>query len=163
AGQELRLEAVPGTQLQRYSATFREPFLFDSPYSLTVGGYYFTRRFDEYDESRLGSRITIGRRLNQYWSASVGVRVEDVGIHNISPFAPQDIQSVQGDNFLTALRAGVTRDTRDSFLRPTEGSLIDISYDQFLGDFTFPQFNVEANKYFTIWQRPDGSGRHVLA
>jgi RNA polymerase sigma factor (sigma-70 family) len=35
-GQELRLEAVPGTQLQRYSATFREPFLFDWPYNLGV-------------------------------------------------------------------------------------------------------------------------------
>ena len=32
-----------------------------------------------------------------------------------------------------------------------------------VGDFTFPLFNVEANKYFTVYQRPDGSGRHVLA
>src|SRR5262249_29129846 len=30
AGQEFRLEAVPGTQLQRYTASWREPYLFDS-------------------------------------------------------------------------------------------------------------------------------------
>jgi RNA polymerase sigma factor (sigma-70 family) len=29
AGRELRLEVLPGTQAQRYTATFREPFLFD--------------------------------------------------------------------------------------------------------------------------------------
>src|SRR5262249_49631797 len=45
AGQELRIEAVPGNQLQRYQFTWREPFLFDSPYSLSVGGYYYTRDF----------------------------------------------------------------------------------------------------------------------
>src|SRR5262249_1481438 len=36
AGQEFRLEAVPGTQLQRYTASWREPFLFDTPWSLGV-------------------------------------------------------------------------------------------------------------------------------
>src|SRR5262249_40745105 len=40
-GQELRLEAVPGTVTQRYSATLREPFLFNSDYSLSVGAYSY--------------------------------------------------------------------------------------------------------------------------
>jgi outer membrane protein assembly complex protein YaeT len=169
AGEELRLEAMPGTQVQRYSGTFREPFLFDSPYSLTVGGYYFTRIYDEYDESRLGSRITLGRRLNQYWSASLTYRIEDVGVHNVVSFAPQDFQDVVGDNFLTSLRAGVTRDTRDSYLRPTSGSLLDIAYEQYFTSSSqgvtaiFPQVNVEFNKYFTLYERPDQSGRQVLA
>ena len=34
AGQEFRLEAVPGNEFQRYTASFREPSLFDSLYSL---------------------------------------------------------------------------------------------------------------------------------
>jgi outer membrane protein assembly complex protein YaeT len=163
AGQEFRLEAMPGTQVQRYAATFREPFLFDSPYSLTVGGYYFTRQYDEYNESRLGARVTIGRKLNQYWSVSGTVRVEDVGVHDVVFFAPQDFQSVVGDNLLVGFRAGVTRDSRDSFLRPTQGSLLDISVEEVTGDFTFPIVNVEGSKFWTVYQRPDGSGRHVLA
>ncbi|HJT79182.1 MAG TPA: BamA/TamA family outer membrane protein, partial [Gemmataceae bacterium] len=163
AGEELRLEAVPGTQLQRYSATFREPFLFDSPYSLTVGGYYFTRVYNEYDESRLGARVTLGRQLNKYWSVSGTVRVEDVGVHDVVFFAPEDFQKVVGDNFLLGFRGAVTRDSRDSFLRPTKGNLLDISYEQVTGDFTFPIFNIEDSQFWTVWQRPDGSGRHVLA
>jgi outer membrane protein insertion porin family len=163
AGQELRIEAVPGNELQRYSATWREPFLFDTQYSLTTGGYYFTRVFDEYDERRLGTRITVGRKLGPIWSVSGGLRVEDVEVRNVPIFAPIDYTSVVGDHFLLAFRGGVTRDTRDSFLRPTSGSLIDASVEQVLGDFDFPVFNLEANKYFPIYQRPDGSGRHVLA
>ena len=57
AGQELRIEAVPGTQLQRYTVSFREPFLFDSPYSLGVSGYYYDRIFNEYTEERIGARL----------------------------------------------------------------------------------------------------------
>src|SRR5438034_3619756 len=114
AGQEFRAEIVPGTQVQRYSVSFREPYLFDSPYSLDVGGYYYARVYDEYDETRLGARVGIGRRFGQYWSASVGLRVEDVGIHNVSIFEPFDFQKVVGDNLLVGLRAGVSYDSRDS-------------------------------------------------
>ncbi|HEX5273078.1 MAG TPA: outer membrane protein assembly factor BamA [Gemmataceae bacterium] len=179
AGQELRIEAVPGTQVQRYSVTWREPFLFDSPYSLTVGAYYYTRSYDEYDESRLGTRFTIGRKLNQYWSVNGSIRIEDVGVHNVPYWDPADYQNADGDNFLVGFRGGVTRDTRDSFLRPTEGSLLDVSFEEVTGRLpnqspvpvpgspkswkAYPSVNVDYNKYWTIWQRPDNSGRHVLA
>ena len=32
-----------------------------------------------------------------------------------------------------------------------------------MGDFYFPSATLEANKYFTLYQRPDGSGKQVLA
>jgi outer membrane protein assembly complex protein YaeT len=163
AGQELRLEAVPGTQLQRYSATFREPRLFDTLYSLTVGGYYYTRNFDEYNEARVGFRTSIGRQINKYWSAQIGVRVENIDVFDVAPGAPIDYTSVEGWNFLVGVRPSVIRDTRDSYLRPTEGSITEISYEQCFGAATFPLFNIDFNKYFTVFQRNDGTGRHVLA
>lgn len=165
-GQEFRLEAVPGTTLQRYTISLREPFLFDSLFSLGVSGYYYTRRYNEYDETRLGGRVTLGRKLNQYWSVNGAVRLEDVGVHNvvdIPGFTPTDLTSAIGNHFICGLRGGFTRDARDSYLRPTEGSLIDIAYEQVVGDYNFPLLSLEANKYFTIYQRADGSGRHVLA
>jgi outer membrane protein insertion porin family len=163
AGQEFRVEAAPGTQTQRYSISWREPFLFDSLYSLGVSAYYWDRIYNEYTESRLGTRITVGRKLNQYWGVSGTLRLEDVGIHNIAIFEPDDIQAAEGQHFLLGLRGAVTRDSRDSYLRATEGSLFEVSFEQVLGDFTFPQFNAEVNQYWTVYQRPDGSGRHVLA
>lgn len=163
AGQEFRVEAVPGTQLQRYTVSFREPFLFDSLYSLGTSAYYFTRSYVEYDESRLGGRVTIGRRLNPVWSAQAGVRVEEVGVNDVPLFAPFEISEFAGSNFQVGLRLGLTRDTRDSYLRPTGGSMLDLSFEQMFGDFTFPLFIAEGSKYWTIYQRADGSGRQVLA
>src|SRR5262249_44388169 len=81
AGQEFRIEAVPGTQLQRYSVSFREPRLFDQPYSLTVSGYYYDRVYDEYTENRFGGRMSISRQLNKFWSITGGFRIEDVQVN----------------------------------------------------------------------------------
>jgi outer membrane protein assembly complex protein YaeT len=162
-GQEFRIEAVPGTQLQRYTISFREPFLFDRPYSLGTSAYYYDRSFNEDTETREGGRITIGHQFNRYWSASVSARIENVHIGNVLPWAPPDYLLVQGNNFLFAPSARVTYDSRDSFLKPTKGELVEGSVEYVTGDFNFPVLNLEANKYFTVWQRPDGSGKHVLA
>jgi outer membrane protein insertion porin family len=161
--QEFRLEAMPGTEVQRYTATWRDPSVFDTPYSLAVSTYFFTRDYNEYDESRLGTRITVGRKLDPIWSVSGTLRLEDVGIHDVPVFEPAEIQSVVGNHFLGSVRAAVTRDTRDSYVRATEGSLVEASFEQFFGDFTFPQIVIEGSKYWTVYERPDGSGRHVLA
>jgi outer membrane protein insertion porin family len=161
--QEFRAEAVPGTQLQRYSVSFRDPAIFDSNYFFGISGYYYTHNYNDYDEARLGTRVTVGRQINEKWSASVSMRAENVHINNVQFFEPQTFQSVVGDNFLVGMSAGVTRDTRDSYLRPTSGSKFNASFEQVMGDFTFPVGNVEFNKYWTTWERADGSGKHVLA
>ncbi|MCS7161612.1 MAG: BamA/TamA family outer membrane protein [Gemmatales bacterium] len=166
AGQELRIEAIPGTEVSRYSISWREPRLFDSPYSLGVGGYYYTRIFDEYTEQRTGGRITIGRRLwPEYpeWSFNVGFRIEDVKVYSFPPNAPLDFQEVAGHNFVFAPRLSVVRDTRDSIIRPTTGSFLELAYEHGLGDFNYPILTAEGSKYWTVYERPDGSGRHVLA
>lgn len=169
AGQELRIEAVPGNQLQRYTVTFREPFLFDRPVSLMTSGYYYDRVFNEYTETRLGGRLNLGYAVNlpqfnwlRGWTVSGGFRAEDVNVRNVPFGAPIDYTSVQGHNQVYAPRVGVMWDTRDSFMRPTQGGLLDMSYEQVFGSFTFPIFNVEGSRFFTLWQRPDGSGKHVL-
>src|SRR5207249_916885 len=107
AGQELRLEAVPGTQLQRYTITFREPFLFDRPYSLTTSGYYYSRIFNEYTENRVGGRINVGHQLSKNWTITGGVRLEDVRVSNVVPFAPPDYLNAVGDNTVIGPRIGL--------------------------------------------------------
>src|SRR5262249_26696577 len=50
AGQEFRIQAMPGTVMQQYSASFREPYLFDSLFSFGTSVYYFQRFYNEYQE-----------------------------------------------------------------------------------------------------------------
>jgi outer membrane protein assembly factor BamA len=161
-GQEFRAEAVPGTQLQRYTISFREPFLFDRPISFSASGYFYQRLYNEYTEERFGGRFTLGKQLNRFWSVTGTLRVEDVNVRDITFGAPPDYTNVAGDHLLVGGRLGVIRDDRDSFLRPTEGGRIEAAVEEVTGDFTFPIVTLEGSQYFTTYQRPDGSGRHVL-
>jgi outer membrane protein assembly complex protein YaeT len=163
ANQEFRIEAVPGVNLQRYAVTWRDPMIFDLPYSLIVSGYYREYQYNEYLERRLGGRFTVAKQLTNNWSVNVGVRIEDIEVANVPFFAPPAYTSVIGHNFLVAPRVGVTYDTRNSFLRPTEGGIVDVGLEEAFGGFTFPILNVVGSRYFTLHQRKDGSGQQVLA
>jgi len=165
AGQEFRLEAVPATIFQRYSATWREPYLFDSRFGLTNSAYYFTRNYVEYTENRVGFRTTVDRRLDQFWRTNLGVRIEGMDVNNVPDYAPPSISDDIGQSTVLGMRLGVTRDSRDSFLYPTHGSVFDAGVEQVLGDYTFPVGTVEYTKFLSTQylQREDGSGKHVIA
>lgn len=162
-GQEFRIEAVPGTVLQRYTVSWREPYLFDSRYSLGLSGYYFQRWYDEYTEERVGGRLTFGRQLTNTWSASLTERLENVNVMNVPDGAPREISGAAGHSLIYGTRLGVQNDTRDNLLRPTNGHVVEVAAEEVLGAYQFPILTAEATKYWTTMQRKDGSGRHVLA
>ncbi len=162
-GQEFRIEAVPGTQFQRYTVSLREPYLFDSRYSLATSGYFFQRSYAEYNEERLGARFTLGRRLDNIWTANVTSRIESINITNTQPYEPPEITDYAGHHFAVGTRLGFTRDERDNYLRPTKGSILDFGAEEVVGSYTYPLVTAEGTKFFTIYQRKDGSGKHVVA
>ncbi|MFP6702144.1 MAG: BamA/TamA family outer membrane protein, partial [Planctomycetaceae bacterium] len=65
--------------------------------------------------------------------------------------------------WFTSGKVAVTHDTRDNAFLPTEGHFYQASYEQAFGDFSFPQIRGDAKQYFTLHERPDGNGRHVLS
>jgi outer membrane protein assembly complex protein YaeT len=165
AGQEMRIEAAPGTQFQRYSATWREPYFMDSKFGVSNSIYYFNRSYVEYTEDRVGDRIGIDRRLGQWWRANATLRVEGVNVRDYPWYAPPAITDDKGWHTLVGLRGGLTRDTRDSFIYPTSGSVFDVGVEQVMGSYTFPIATGEYTKFLSskYLQREDGSGKHVLA
>src|SRR5262249_60344596 len=62
-----------------------------------------------------------------------------------------------------ASATGIHRDTRDSYLRPTSGSVVALSFEQVVGDYIFPTATAEFKKFWTTYARRDGSGKHVFS
>ncbi len=85
AGQGLRIEANPGTQVQRYAATFREPYLYETPagwVQMNVSGYYFTRIYENWTEGRVGGKVGLGLALTPDFTVRTAFRGERVDIYN---------------------------------------------------------------------------------
>lgn len=162
-GQQFRVEAVPGSQVSRYSINFREPYLFDTRINFGVSGFYFNRFYQNWTEQRLGGRASFGYQLTPDLSSVVALRAEDVGISNPTTPTPNELSSVIGHNGLFTVQVNIAHDTRDSAFLPTSGHYVNLGYEQAFGQFDYPRGTIDARQYFLLRERPDRSGRHTLA
>ncbi len=105
AGQSFRIEAQPGNQVSRYVVSWSDPFFLRTDFNVGVSGFFFNRFYEEWTEDRLGGRLSIGQAINEYWSGSVALRLEDVRVRGLpnEPAAPPDVipadlRDVEGHN-----------------------------------------------------------------
>lgn len=161
-GQQFRLEAVPGNQLSRYTLSWRDPYFLDTNYSLGVSGFYYQRNFRDWDEVRGGGRVTVGQQFTPFFSGNVAVRLENVEVKNPHVPTPPLLQEALGSNLLSTVRLSLAHDTRDSTFLATEGHFLEAAYEQGFGDFVYPRVDLEGRQYYTIRERADGFGKHIL-
>ena len=160
-GQRFRLEAVPGTQVQRYSANWETPHLFNLDYSFGVSGFYYQRYYDEWYEDRIGGSISFGKLWTPDFSTRLTLGGQELNIYR--PMIPvQDLYDVLGKHPMYNIGLTAIHNTRDSEYMPTEGHMVSVGVEQILGDFQFIRGHFDARKYFMLRERPDRSGRWVL-
>jgi outer membrane protein insertion porin family len=162
AGQQLRISAQPGTQYSQYGFTFRNPYLWDTQINFGVDAYYFNRYYQNWTEQRTGGRFTFGYQLTPDLSTAVAFRAEDVGIFNPTVPTPPELSAVLGHNALLSGSWSIFHDTRDSPFLATQGHRFSLELEQAFGTFSFPRAVIGYRKYFLLYERPDGTGRHVL-
>lgn len=162
-GQGFRIEAQPGTQVQRYVVSFTEPYLMNLPVSMTTSGFYYTRGFTDWAEDRVGGRLGFGYRLTPDLSLAGSLRAENVNIYSPRVIGVPALDRVVGNNDIYSARVSLSHDTRDIPFAPTEGHYIDLAAEQAFGEFDFTRFDAEYSQYWMLKERPDGSGRHTVA
>jgi outer membrane protein insertion porin family len=163
AGQGFRMEAMPGTQVQRYLVSFTEPYLWETQISLNLSAFYYNRSFFDWLEERLGGRVALGYRLTPDLSFTSAIRVEDIEISSPRVRGVPELEAVLGSSDLYSARFTLTYDTRDIPFQPTEGQFLELSYEQAFGSYDYPRGEADYRRYFLIRERPDGSGRHTLS
>ncbi|MEO8269223.1 MAG: BamA/TamA family outer membrane protein, partial [Aureliella sp.] len=133
-GQNFRAEFMPGNQVQRYTVNWTEQNLFGYlPYSLSVGGFYYTRQYRDWTEQRLGGRAALGYAVTKDLSISGELRLEDVNISQPRVAGVAELDEALGSNDVYTARFRVARDTRDSPFLSTEGALLEVIFDQVFG------------------------------
>lgn len=169
AGQSFRIEAQPGNQVSRYVVSWSDPFFLRTDFNVGVSGFFFNRFYEEWTEDRLGGRLSIGQAINEYWSGSVALRLEDVRVRGLpnEPAAPPDVipadlRDVEGHNFLSTVSFTLSNDTRDNAFIPTQGHFLEGTFEQAFGEFNYSRVEVTGSQFFTLRERADGFGKHIL-
>lgn len=164
-GQDFNLTLAPGNEVQTYSLSLTEPWLFDQP--LSLGGTLFLRDrvYDEYDESRYGARLRLARRFGELWTAALAARFESVELSDITATSPIDYFEVEGRNALSGLAVTLTRTTVpfEERFAPSRGTRLEFTAEQvgiFGGDFNFTKLEGEHILFVPI--REDYLGRRTV-
>ncbi|HBT76909.1 MAG TPA: hypothetical protein DEB39_08280 [Planctomycetaceae bacterium] len=162
-GQIFRIEAVPGEQVQRYEVSWATPYLFNLDYSLRTSGYYYQRFYDEWYEDRVGGTISVGKNWTKDLSTSISYNGGNIRMyHPISPI-PERLYSALGNNDFHTFGLTLTHDTRDNQYLATEGHLFTAGVSQTVGKHQYLAGTYDIRQYFMLRERPDRSGRWVLA
>ncbi|MDY7010999.1 MAG: outer membrane protein assembly factor BamA [Planctomycetota bacterium] len=161
-GQTLSISAEPGTEFMRFHIDWREPYLFDKPYSLGTRAFVFTSGRESYDETRYGGVVSVGRRFENRWYGEVAGRVEGVRVSDLDDDAPGDVRDVEGTTALAGVKGTLVRDRTDSRWLPSAGDRFRVSYEQVMGDFTFGRADADYRIYYTVYT--DAIDRkHIIA
>lgn len=161
-GQTLSVSAEPGTEFTRFRIDWREPYLFDKPYSLGTRAFVFTSGRESYDETRYGGLVSVGRRFKNRWYGEVAGRAEGVELSDLDDDAPADVRAVEGTTALAGVKGTLVRDRTDSRWLPSKGDRFRASYEQVMGDFTFGRVDADYRVYYTVYT--DATDRkHIIA
>ena len=161
-GQRFRLEAVPGTDLQRYLISWSNPY-FRNRTSLSLSAFLFNRQYLDWDEQRLGGKINFGRRFTEYLSINGGLRLEQVEIDNPRVLTSPQLNAALGDNNLFLANIELAYDTRLVPYLSGVGTYLGLKFSQAFGDFSFSRGEIDFRHHRTTFQRrADGSGRRTI-
>src|SRR6266446_646399 len=157
AGQKFRLRVQYGTARKDIILALTEPWLFDR--RLSLGGQAFYSEADYlssiYDQRTYGFSIEIRKPLNAFMYATLGYRLEEMELFNVSPGASPLIKAEEGARLKSEVLSSIVFDRRDSPILTRHGQRISVApylAGGFLGgDTQIYGFDVEASQYFHLW------------
>ena len=154
-GQTLSFKGILGTQTNRYTFSFTEPYFRDTRLSLGTDLYNWERQYDDYTKNSTGGSVRSGYPLTDDLSIYLSFRVDNTTLSDISDNASQIIKESRDINSTRSMRLGLSYDTRNDFYNPTKGwnngASVEYAGGVFGGDSAFIKLNGNLSYYRPIW------------
>lgn len=156
-GQQLDFQWEFGTQRETFVLGFTEPWMLNTPTSMSAQLFRTTTRFfSDFDQRSQGGTIRVGRRLQwpDFSSVSAGYNISEVKFINFQDSTRINDPAFR-DNVTSSFSFSFQRDSRDLPIFPTSGSVFtyrpeiaggvlggntDFHKHDFTASFNFPVF-----------------------
>ena len=153
-GQKFRLRLKLGSRSSEARLAFEEPWFLNR--RLAAGFEVFREKSDYYssyyDEMRAGFEIYARRRLFELVEGRLFYSYEDVVIDDLAPSGTRPGFIQEEDLIISKVGITLTRDTRDSILFPTEGSILSLRKEfaggPFGGEAEYGRLELQGAQFF---------------
>jgi outer membrane protein insertion porin family len=153
-GQTLQFNGTIGGSTTRYSLSFTEPWLFDTPLSATIDAYNQQKDYEDYDLNSLGGGLRFSYPIFDYTRVYWGYNYDQSKVDSITDEAADTIKELEGVNITSSVKLGMGYDSRDRTFNATEGSKHSISYEYagLGGDIGFNKYILESGWYIPLFK-----------
>lgn len=153
-GQTLSLNAILGSETNKYEISFTEPWLFDKPLWSKFDIWDSEREYDSYDLHTKGFRTTLGFPLWERVNGYIGYSLSTNDITNVDENASRWIKEQEGKITSSGITGTLSRNTTDSFMFPSKGSKNVISIEHtggiLQGDTSFTKYTGRSTWFFPL-------------
>jgi outer membrane protein insertion porin family len=159
-GQVVKFKTQWGGTRRTLVLSFTEPYLFDKPLRGTVDLYNQTQEYDGYSLKTGGFGLSLGKSYGEFVSSSIRYSFDssetiDYDLTRIPSTLLKQIADYGTELTTSAVTGSITRDTRDYYLDPKEGSrnslVVEYAGGPFGGDADFFKVVADSGWYFPLF------------
>lgn len=115
-----QISAEISSKRQQFMLDYRDPYFLDTQWMFNWSIYRTKYSFNDFDRSSYGGSLSVGHRMFDNSSVSVGYQMEKVEASDFSFIVPQFFRN-NASGLTSALLLTVARDTRNNRIFPTKG------------------------------------------
>ncbi|BBD07055.1 outer membrane protein assembly factor BamA [Desulfovibrio ferrophilus] len=154
-GYTASVDGAWGGDTTRYTVKFMNPHVYDSPWKFGVDIYDWDDDYDDYDISKVGTRIRTGHPIGEYTYWNAYYELENYKVTDVDDDATDSILDIEGDNWKSMISNEIVRNTLDRRLNPTSGmkSRVTLEYSGGVigGSDDYIKFIADHTQYWPMW------------
>ncbi len=139
-----------------FNLNYTDPYFLDTLWSLGVDAYQTLRFLPDFQETRVGGAIRLGRMLDDYWRTSIRYRLDETDLGFNASERLNDIYPVavekESEGFASSLTWFLEYDRRDNRRFPTKGFYSNLSFEYagIGGDLNYSETSLNVRYYKPI-------------
>ncbi|RMG58068.1 MAG: outer membrane protein assembly factor BamA [Deltaproteobacteria bacterium] len=156
-GWKLNLNSQFGSRRVIFDLGFTDPAFLDSDFTLRLNAYNTDVEYDEFTRKAKGGRVGFSYPLSKYVSTGLSLRIDQVKIQDVQTDVENSVlleEALKGAQITHSITWDITRDTRNSFINPTEGSRQSFSVEYaggiLGGESDFVKYFIEDRTYVPV-------------
>ncbi|MCL5965880.1 MAG: outer membrane protein assembly factor BamA [Deltaproteobacteria bacterium] len=172
-GWKAQLSAQFGARRTTYALDFRDPYFFDTDFSLLLSAYNTDVRYTDFQRKARGGKVGFGYQFTKFTSSNLVLRADTTRITEGGPAASTILQEEfrKGAQSTRSVGWSLARNTTDKPLDPSRGSVESVSVEYaggpFGGDSQFVKYFLNGKVFFPVLGSTTISGNilwgHVIS
>jgi outer membrane protein insertion porin family len=172
-GWKATLNAQFGSRRTLFSLDFRDPYFFDTDFSLLLNAYKTDVEYTDFNRKSVGGRVGFGYSFTRDTSANMILRVDTIRISDPGEAVSQILREEfsRGAQQTRSIALSVNRNTTDKYIDPSRGTVesatVEYAGGPLGGDSDFVKYFLSGKVFYPVTQSTVLSGNilwgHVIS